>query len=142
MQRLMTIFALLLFVVIGLYLRNTVEGHNPYGPGTGPEGMEGFANPQPTTVEPVSDGQDIASVNAGPLLADVLSVKAGLTSAGSESCASLDRARQMELGGQYVQRTNNYRRDYPDNCSAPRSDFVGSVYSPADGVGLTVPCSH
>lgn len=77
----------------------------------------------------------------GPQVAlkDFIKVKSGLTSMSAISCAATDRARQGEVGGQYVQRTNNYRRDYPDNCSAPRSEFVGSVYEPI-GVGASVPC--
>ena len=74
------------------------------------------------------------------LLKDFMKVKTGLTSATAKSCMDQDKARQGELGGQYVQRTNNYRRDYPDNCSAPRSEYVGSVYEPKHGVGLSVPC--
>jgi len=73
------------------------------------------------------------------LLKDFMKVKTGLTSASSMSCAAADKTRQTEVGGQYVQRTNNYRRDYPDNCSAPRSEFVGSVYEPV-AVGASVPC--
>jgi hypothetical protein len=73
------------------------------------------------------------------LLKDFMKVKTGLTSAGAKSCMDEDRARQGEVGGQYVQRTNNYRRDYPDNCSALRSEFVGSVYEPV-AIGASVPC--
>lgn len=73
------------------------------------------------------------------LLKDFMKVKTGLTSAGAKSCMDEDKARQGEVGGQYVQRTNNYRRDYPDNCSASRSEFVGSVYEPV-AVGASVPC--
>jgi hypothetical protein len=78
------------------------------------------------------DGQQVA-------LKDFLTVKPGLTSNSAASCASSDTARQGELGGQYVQRTNNYKRDYPDNCSAPRSEFAGSVYQPV-ALGASVPC--
>ena len=81
-----------------------------------------------------------ASVNQGPLLEGALTVRSGLSGLSAGSCAAQDRARQMELGGQYVQRTNNYRRTYPDNCSAPLTDFVDSIYAPNNGVGLTVPC--
>ena len=82
-----------------------------------------------------------AAFPEGPQVAlkDFMKVKTGLTSAGAKSCMDQDKARQGEVGGQYVQRTNNYRRDYPDNCSAPRSEFVGSVYEPV-GLGLSVPC--
>jgi len=78
------------------------------------------------------DGQQVA-------LKDFLKVKSGLTLTSAVSCSKADAARQGELGGQYVQRTNNYKRDYPDNCSAPLSEFVGSVYQPL-AIGATVPC--
>jgi hypothetical protein len=78
------------------------------------------------------DGQQVA-------LKDFLKVKSGLTLTSAVSCSKADAARQGELGGQYVQRTNNYKRDYPDNCSAPLSEFVGSVYQPV-ALGASVPC--
>lgn len=81
-----------------------------------------------------------APVGQGPLLEGALKVQPGLSGLSAGGCAAQDRARQMELGGQYVQRTNNYRRTYPDNCSAPLTDFVDSIYAPNNGVGLTVPC--
>lgn len=64
----------------------------------------------------------------------------GLGNLGAASCAAIDQSRDLELGGQYVQRTNNYRRQYPDNCSAPLTEFVGSVYKEKLDVGLGVPC--
>ena len=75
------------------------------------------------------------------LLKDFIRVKAktGVSNLSAKGCADSDQSRQQELGGQYVQRTNNYRRDNPDNCSAPLSDFVGSIYDQGS-VGVTVPC--
>ena len=73
------------------------------------------------------------------LLKDFLKVKTGLSDMTAASCASADSGRQAEVGGQYVQRTNNYRRDSPDSCTAFRPDFVGSVYEPTN-LGQTVPC--
>jgi len=83
----------------------------------------------------------VADINNGPLLRDTMKVKAGLSGLSASACDAQDRAREMELGGQYAQRTNNYQRDYPDNCSAPITEFVDSIYEPRDGVGLTVPCA-
>jgi hypothetical protein len=84
---------------------------------------------------------DLADFRQGLPLADFLEPAMGLTTTGAASCAADDSERQTELGGQYVQRTNNYRRDYPDHCSSLFSDFVGSVYRPKyGGVGKTVPC--
>jgi len=81
-----------------------------------------------------------AALHRGPLLDNVLTVESGLGALTAASCYAQDRAVTMQLGGQYTQRTNNYQRDYPDNCSAPKTEFVDSVYKPRDGIGLTVPC--
>ena len=75
------------------------------------------------------------------LLKDFIPTEVGLTAFTAFDCAAVDRTRQTEIGGQYVQRTNNYKRDYPDNCSAPLTDFVGAIYRPKDGVGMNVPCN-
>ena len=83
---------------------------------------------------------DLAAIQQGVLLEGTLAFNPGLTGYTAANVAAIDQTRQMELGGQYVQRTNNYRREYPDNSSAPRSEFVGSVYAPKDGVGRIVPC--
>ena len=84
---------------------------------------------------------DLADFRQGLPLSDFLETATGLTTLGAGGCAAADSARQTELGGQYVQRTNNYRREYPDHCSSLLSDFVGGFYRPkAGGVGLTVPC--
>lgn len=64
----------------------------------------------------------------------------GLGNLGAAGCAAIDQSRELELDGQYVQRTNNYRRQYPDNCSAPLTEFVGSIYKEKRDVGLGVPC--
>jgi hypothetical protein len=140
MRATLSLLALALIIIVGVYVTTTIERHNPYGPCTPVEGFQAIAQTV-DVVEPVREGAEIAEVHAGPLLGDMLTVKTGLTPYDAQACAEIDRARQMELGGQYVQRTNNYRRDYPDNCSASRPDFVGSVYVPKDGVGLTVPCA-
>lgn len=83
---------------------------------------------------------DLAALGQGVLLEDKLAFNPGLTAYTAADVADIDTTRQMELGGQYVQRTNNYRREYPDNSSAPLSEFVGSVYTPKNGVGRVVPC--
>ena len=83
----------------------------------------------------------LAMFTQGLPLADMLTIQSGLSSLDARGCASIDRVRELELDGQYVQRTNNYKRDYPDNCSAPLSEMVGSIYKPKDGVGLVVPCA-
>ena len=92
--------------------------------------------------EGVPDGRpELAHFSQGLPLSDFLPVETGLTDETAVSCAAEDQARAAELGGQYVQRTNNYRRDYPDHCSSLQSDFVGGFYKPKKGgVGATLPC--
>jgi len=91
---------------------------------------------------PSQPSDKLASVDQGLPLSDFLPVHIGLSGLSAGDCAATDSTRQTELGGQYVQRTNNYRREYPDNCSAPLSDFVGGVYQPKKGgVGRVVPCN-
>jgi len=83
----------------------------------------------------------LADFRQGLPLADMLTPSTGLTNMSAVTCAAADKARQEELDGQYVQRTNNYKRDYPDTCSSLMSDFVGGFYKPKEGgVGITVPC--
>lgn len=89
----------------------------------------------------VGDMPDLADIQQGLPLSDMLETATGVTALGASECAAADSTRQMELGGQYVQRTNNYRRDYPDHCSSLLSEFVGGFYKPkAGGVGAVVPC--
>ncbi len=85
---------------------------------------------------------DLAIFGQGLPLADMLAAKPSMAPSDYDAagCAAIDDARQLELGGQYVQRTNNYKHTYPDNCSSPLSDFVGAIYVPVNGVGQTVPC--
>jgi hypothetical protein len=132
------IFALVLVIIVWFYSREVagqcaivhMENYSDFIANRGPTDLG-------TGVEP-----DLATFGQGLPLADFLKPTTSLTRLDARGCAEEDRARQMEPGGQFVQRTNNYRRDYPDNCSAPRSEFVGAIYAPKDGVGLSVPCDQ
>jgi hypothetical protein len=106
-----------------------------------PEGFVNYFDTAPIVWKgPDGVAPEMAVVDQPLPLADLLTPQPGLRSNRAEGCYCENRTRQMELGGQYVQRTNNYRRDYPDNCSAPLTEFVGAIYKPKNGVGLTVPC--
>jgi len=54
-------------------------------------------------------------------------VAAGPTAA---QCYEKDWSVGLELSGSYAQRTNNYRQNYPDSCSAPNHDLVLDFYKP------------
>ena len=131
------IVALMLIALTALY---AMEMRRLHGPDL--RGVESFTSGGGGSKELEGAGiQDIADINNGPLLRDTMKVKTGLSGLSASACDAQDRSREMEMGGQYAQRTNNYQRDYPDNCSAPITEFVDSIYEPRDGVGLTVPCA-
>ena len=66
------------------------------------------------------------------LLSDVLPpVSQGeeaLSCVTSRSCFATDMEAQMAKTGNYRQWTNQYKRGYPDHCSAPRQELVLSMY--------------
>ena len=43
-------------------------------------------------------------------------------------CNETDFEARTNLTGNYLQRTNNYRRAYPDNCSTPLHELTMSFY--------------
>lgn len=43
-------------------------------------------------------------------------------------CAETDFEARTNLTGNYLQRTNNYKRSYPDNCTGPLHDFTMAFY--------------
>ena len=55
----------------------------------------------------------------------------------SEHCYRSDIGESLKKTRNYLQRTNNYRHGHPDSCSAPNHEFVGTFYTPFDGVGRT-----
>ena len=46
----------------------------------------------------------------------------------SRSCYATDTEAYLSKVGNYRQLTNNYKREYPDNCSAPRQEMVLNFY--------------
>jgi len=58
----------------------------------------------------------------------------------SERCYRTDIGEALKPTRNYLQRTNNYMRTHPDSCSAPNHEFVGTFYTPFDGVGNKPSC--
>ena len=57
-----------------------------------------------------------------------------------QKCYEQDGNRLPEKLQDYSQRTNNYVHTYPDSCSAPFKELVGSFYAPREGaIGSPVP---
>jgi hypothetical protein len=131
--------ALILIALTGLYavaMQSVVGAWT-----TGAEGYADYIGAEPSGPDGVMPEVASFSSVTQPLMGDVIPVQTGLTPYTAAAVAAIDRSRSMELGGQYVQRTNNYAHLYPDNWTAPLSELVGSIYKPRDGVGLVVPCS-
>ena len=70
------------------------------------------------------------------LLADTLPLENSMAKARtditSEACRLRDAALDLQLDGDYSQRTNNYLRKFPDSCSAPRHEMLLNFYTTSD----------
>ena len=53
----------------------------------------------------------------------------------SQQCYGSDIGESLKKTRNFLQRTNNYPRTHPDSCSAPMHEFVGTFYTPSNGVG-------
>lgn len=65
------------------------------------------------------------------LLADEMSpprVEETISCVNSRSCYATDFERMISKTGNYRQMTNNYKRGYPDSCSAPYQELVLNFY--------------
>jgi hypothetical protein len=70
------------------------------------------------------------------LLGDEMSpprVQESLSCVNSRSCYATDFERMVSKTGNYRQMTNNYKRGYPDSCSAPYQELVLNFYQ-ADSI--------
>ncbi len=48
----------------------------------------------------------------------------------AQECYAKDYTRKFEKAASYGQETNNYKRAYPDSCSAPNHDLIFNFYQP------------
>lgn len=65
------------------------------------------------------------------LLGDEMSpprAKESISCVNSRSCYATDFERMISKTGNYRQMTNNYKRGYPDSCSAPYQELVLNFY--------------
>ena len=68
----------------------------------------------------------------------VLDAEAAWDKTTSQVCYQHDAGEVLKKTRNYLQRTNNYPRSYPDSCSAPFHEFLGTFYEPSmGGVGQT-----
>ena len=59
-----------------------------------------------------------------------------LSHVNSRSCYATDFNQSISKIGNFRQLTNNYKRDYPDSCSAPNQELVLNFYKTD---GITIP---
>jgi hypothetical protein len=65
------------------------------------------------------------------LLNDILEqprLNESLSCVNSRSCYAVDFNRALEKNGSFRQITNNYKRNFPDSCSAPKQELVLNFY--------------
>lgn len=65
------------------------------------------------------------------LLSDEMSpprINETISCVNSRSCYATDFQRMIDKTGNYRQMTNNYKRNYPDSCSAPYQELVLNFY--------------
>ncbi len=74
---------------------------------------------------------DLYNNNPYHLLSDEMAeprVNESISCVNSRSCYATDFQRMIEKTGNYRQMTNNYKRNYPDSCSAPYQELVLNFY--------------
>jgi len=110
------------------------------------ESGSGIVDMPPSGTDDVSRLSPAAamSLSSEKLLSDFVDVpteqeaQAAWSKIPSQTCLASDQGEQLKPSG-YYQRTNNYKRTHPDDCSAPFHEMLGTFYKPTLGVGATVP---
>jgi hypothetical protein len=95
--------------------------------------MEGFESPQidSPVMEYPPNGPSPADVDTNHpyhLLSDRLASHESLSCVNSRTCYATDFKRSIEKTGNYRQMTNNYKRNYPDNCSSWNQELTLAFY--------------
>ena len=65
------------------------------------------------------------------LLSDIMGAprtKESVSCVNSRNCYATDFQRMIEKTGTYRQMTNNYKRNYPDSCTAPTQELILNFY--------------
>jgi hypothetical protein len=138
-MKLNEVLAIILFIIIGLLAlellssQNQMEGFESDTRDTSPLGIFSNSKLHPDVVE-----NDPAHLLKSEIeMTRPFNVLGTLT---QQQCYEQDGNRLPEKLGDYSQRTNNYKRTYPDSCEAPYKELVGSFYAPREGaIGAPVP---
>ena len=120
------IFLLILLLLMGLSVLSWLTNYTPVAEGPMLPAFtkqENFLSPQDQS----ADYRLLAGVF--PLENSMAKARTDIT---SEACRLRDAALDLQLDGDYSQRTNNYPRKFPDSCSAPRHELLLNFYTSSD----------
>jgi hypothetical protein len=98
-----------------------------------PTGQDEMSGLQPAAAGDPSTEKLVASA-ALPAMSES-EARANWGAMTSERCYRSDIGESLKQTRNYAQRTNNYARTHPDDCSAPNHEFIGTFYTPFEGVG-------
>jgi hypothetical protein len=100
-----------------------------------PIGADEVTRLSPDGAMTVSSEKLLANAGLSPMTLEVAEDNWGAMT--SETCYRADIGESLKKTRNFLQRTNNYQHAHPDSCSAPYHEFVGTFYTPFDGVGRT-----
>jgi hypothetical protein len=135
------LFFMGILVLVAIYIFRTLqEGYtNPnvspslFVPRVTPGGNEELSDLNPAGTNNINNEKIIASSELPPM--SELEAVTNWGKMTSEKCFRSDIGESLKKTRNYLQRTNNYKHMHPDSCSAPNHEFVGTFYTPFDGVG-------
>uniref|UniRef100_A0A6C0KUS3 Uncharacterized protein n=1 Tax=viral metagenome TaxID=1070528 RepID=A0A6C0KUS3_9ZZZZ len=85
---------------------------------------------------------DVYDTQPYHLLSDIMAVprtKESISCVNSRNCYATDFGRMIEKTGTFRQMTNNYKRNYPDSCTAPTQELVLNFYKTDP---MSIPSNH
>lgn len=116
---------IILLIIAAMILTN--ESNN----WSGFEGFEGSEGPLMEFPPDTPDSADLYNNQPYHLLSDEFQPprdKESLSCVNSRSCYATDFENVLAKTGNFRQITNNYKRGYPDNCSAPMKELTLNFY--------------
>jgi hypothetical protein len=116
---------IILLIIAAMILTN--ESNN----WSGFEGFEGSEGPLMEFPPDTPDSADLYNNQPYHLLSDEFQPprdKESLSCVNSRSCYATDFEKVIAKTGSFRQFTNNYKRGYPDSCSAPYQELVLNFY--------------
>ena len=111
--------------------------------------MEGFETMDASDSNPIMDyapgapsPSEVYNQQPYHLLSDIMGIphtKETVSCVNSRSCYATDFSRMLEKTGTFRQLTNNYKRNYPDSCTAPIQELVLNFYK---NDAMAIPPNH